>query len=276
MTSDTFDPRTYIHDLQIQGSEDWVIVVEGGEPQRGGRLRVRHQETLTFALQPPSTSSEEESDSDGEDDDEGGDEGQGESSPDLSILHSSDESGPPPDYDGPPRGPPPPQPMDRSRSPRRGHAAETEGPTTDGRDARVLMLARSAPSASFRNGPGECMYAPTLHSIYRLLDMFGHLNGCSWTSTALTSKQATLKAMAGLVPWTSLLLAANGVNTLAAHLYTDGSYDPGGQVSGSGDAGGVGATRAACNTGWLWLANSWGCRHSVEGGPCPQHCMPSK
>ena len=139
MASDVFDPRGYIRDLQIQGSEDWVIVVEGGEPQRGGRLRVRHQETLTFSLQPPGTSSEESESDDEDDDDQDGD-GQEDSSSGLSMLHSSDMSECPPSPSGAPRGPPPPQPMDRSRSPRRGHAP-TMGvnPDPGPKDLRITL-----------------------------------------------------------------------------------------------------------------------------------------
>ena len=231
MASDVFDPRAYIRDLQIQGSENWVIVVEGGEPQRGGRLRVRHQETLTFSLQPPGTSSEE-SDSEGGDDD--GDDGEGpeDSSSGPSIFHSSDMSDCPPSPTGAPRGPPPPQPMDRSRSPRRDHAPD---PATDrGPDASgmPIRLADELPVPVF-DIDQESVRLP--HSLADFQSI-GRVWPPDWMQLDLSGfclKKATISAMADLVPWTTMLVAMHGANALVAHLYTDGSFDTRGATSGA-------------------------------------------
>ena len=231
MASDVFDPRAYIRDFQIQGSEDWVIVVEGGEPQRGGRLRVRHQETLTFTLQPPGTSSDE-SDSDGDDDDGDGSEGPAESSSDLSILHSSDMSDCPPSPTGAPRGPPPPQPMDRSRSPRRGHAPDPATATSPDESGVQIKLADKLPVPVF-DMDQESVRLPHSPSD---LQSIGRVWPPEWMQLDFSGfclKKATISAMAELVPWTSLLVAMHGANALVAHLYTDGSFDAQNATSGA-------------------------------------------
>ena len=232
MTSDTFDPRAYISDLQIQGSEDWVIVVEGGEPQRGGRLRVQHRETLTFSLQPPGTSSEEETDSDGGDDDEDGGDGQEDSSSGLSIFHSSDMSTRSPSPGGAPRGPPPPQPCDRSRSPRRERQDTAAYGLQIEHNGVQLQLADKLPAPVY-DMDQECVHLP--HSCHDV-GCIGRVWPPDWMQLDICSfdlKQATMNAVADLAPWTGLLLAANGINALVAHLYTDGSFDPGKQNSGA-------------------------------------------
>ncbi|CAE7899283.1 unnamed protein product [Symbiodinium sp. KB8] len=223
MTTDTFDPRTYIQDLQIQGSEDWVIVVEGGEPLRGGRLRVRHRETLTFMLQPPGSSSEETSDSEGDESDSDDDDGQEDESSDPSIFRSSGSERPP-SPSGAPRGPPPAQPIDRSRSPRRRQSQDTNPADADEPEpSSQLQLADHVPAPVHYIG-AEIMELP--HNPALVQDTFWTwpTGWMSFNWRSLPLKQATLDGCVQLSHWSDLLFANKLQEPLEAHLYTDGSY----------------------------------------------------
>ena len=228
MTTDTFDPRTYIHDLQqIQGIEDWVIVVEGGEPMRGGRLRVRHRETLTFMLQPPGTSSEETDDSDGDGGDEEDEDGQEDDSSDLSILRSTgSERSPSPS--GAPRGPPPAQPIDRSRSPRRRQdqvsSAQTSASTeAEGPELRSVQLADHVPAPVHYIG-ADLMELPHSPTLVQAAFWTWPTEWMSYDWKGLPLKQATLDGCAQLSHWSDLLCTNRQQESLEAHIYTDGSY----------------------------------------------------
>ena len=128
-----FDPTAFLDDIGFPTVEGWTVIIEGGDPCRPAPcLEVRDGETLRFFLREGSGSSRASS-SDGSDgsDDQGPDHNDDSgSSGGSSLLDSSDLSEPPAPNDGVPRGPPPPQPVDRSRSPRRRQAELTApGPT---------------------------------------------------------------------------------------------------------------------------------------------------
>ncbi|CAE7022108.1 unnamed protein product [Symbiodinium sp. CCMP2456] len=122
--SGIFDPKSYIQDLQIPGTDEWILAIQGGAPHRRDLLRVRHQETLTMWFQESTTTSEASGhdDGDGGEDDDSSDDsgdpipGSSEFSDDTVVLQPGD----------PPRGPPPPLPVDRSRSPRRRSQAQDD------------------------------------------------------------------------------------------------------------------------------------------------------
>ncbi|CAE7247342.1 hypothetical protein AK812_SmicGene11060 [Symbiodinium microadriaticum] len=93
LTTADFDPREYVSGLQLQGIQDWVITVIGGQPQRNGQLVVKNCETLVITLQPPEETSEENESGDEESDDDDSDSGDDSSRVPLAELL------PPPAFD---------------------------------------------------------------------------------------------------------------------------------------------------------------------------------
>ncbi|CAE7879862.1 unnamed protein product [Symbiodinium microadriaticum] len=226
VSTQSFDPRAYIRDLQIPDEDDWVLTVEGGEPLDGGLLRVQHRETLTFWLQPNTSSSE-----DGlHGDDDGGDSSGGSDSDDDdtdSILRSSDVSGPafPINPGDPPRGPPPARPMSRSRSPRRGTDQRSNGT-----NATIALIDHVGPPCydmtqtcvAFPHSPGN---------VLQLLESWP----CDWACPELDMDMfpaVTREALSNLVPWSQLWGNITAEQGPELHIYTDGSWMEKLQVGG--------------------------------------------
>ena len=118
--------------LQVEEPEGWTLTIGGGHPLGDNLLRVRDGEIIEMRFEPSSsmsTSEEEPTDEESESSSHPGDPGD-------STDHTMD-SGSGPEYQGDePRGPPPPRPVNRSRSPRRLHGTaeeETVTVTLDGR-----------------------------------------------------------------------------------------------------------------------------------------------
>ncbi|CAE7947475.1 unnamed protein product, partial [Symbiodinium sp. KB8] len=224
VTTASFDPRAYVSDLQLPDGDTWVLTVEGGEPLEGGLIRVRHRETLTFWLQPQTSSSEE--DDEQEDDSEGPDEGPDSDGSDTdSILRSSSGSEVALNPGEPPRGPPPPRPINRSRSPRRGatHGADGAGTTI------ALMEHIDPPSYDLTRNFVAFPHKP--EDVLRLLEKWpGH-----WSDVQLDLnifQDVTKAAIGDMIPWRQLWNSSTDGQGPDLHIYTDGSWMEKLQVGG--------------------------------------------
>ena len=218
VSTGSFDPRDYVSDLQIPEDEDWVLTVEGGEPINDRLIRVRHRETLTFWLQPRTSSSEEGSQSE-EDEDGPPDDSDSDDDDSDSILRSSDLSGPevivnPGD---PPRGPPPPRPMNRSRSPRRGPT-----PPADGAGTTIALIDHVGPPCY--DMTQNCVDFPHRpERVALLLEAWP----CNWECPEFDMElfpEVTREALKHLVPWTRLWANSDVSHRPDLHIYTDGSW----------------------------------------------------
>ena len=115
----TFRPVEYYQGLHMPDLPDWVLMVEGGEPLEDGEsIAIHSGDTLTFFLR-PRTSSDSADSMDSDSDDQAPSDDDGSSPGPDNLPGSSDFSASPPPDDGTRRGAPPPEPVDRSRSPRR-------------------------------------------------------------------------------------------------------------------------------------------------------------
>ncbi|CAE7677247.1 unnamed protein product [Symbiodinium sp. CCMP2456] len=217
-----FTPSDYIDGLQIQGVQDWTITVIGGVPRGPDQLEVRHQEVLTFTLNPPESSPEDDDMSSGDND---GDSSSSSSATDP-LPHSSDfSSGPPNSPSGGPYGPPPPQPVDRSRSPRR----RLDGAET----TKILALADHCPVPVYDMDKESLRLQPEPTALAEMLRPWPP----SWMQFDVGKflwKPATMMALASVVPWTALITSA-GEGDLGpeVHVYTDGSFSETAGASGA-------------------------------------------
>ena len=227
-TSEIFDPKAYIEDLQIADFDDWVLTVEGGEEARRGKLRIRHREVLIFSLQPPGSSS----DSSDTDEDDSGDMLR---SPNSDILHSSDLDSPPPPGPGEgPRGPPPPRPIDRSRSPRREgdlHDSRLEPPDCADTPRQVRL-------ADYVGPPTFDVTRSHVHLPHDLKEIAVFMQTWQeWTPELelgkISFKQPTIEAISQMVHWSSLSSSlGHGASSPELHVYTDGSWKTKQKVGG--------------------------------------------
>ena len=116
-TGSLFDTQDYLDQLDAPILPGWTVVEGGNRARTTASLNVRDGETLTFYMKETATLTPSEG-TEGEDPPEGGNE-PSDSSFDDPLPDSSDLSGSPAPNDGVRRGPPPPSPVNRSRSPRR-------------------------------------------------------------------------------------------------------------------------------------------------------------
>ena len=240
-----FNPTTYLDGLQSRTPDGWTNVVQGGEPiEPGTMVRVRHGEVITIYMQRTEVVTSAESEGpDSSDSDDDSDDQTGHESDTDSILHSSELSDPP--DDGIIRGPPPPIPMDRSRSPRRRSTTNKcedkeatsailpvcdsdEKPLSSMSEATADGQAEARSELKLANIVGVTKYdltyetVPLPHSNEELRTVFWPWPSqwlcCNTARCKLHS--ATIMQLEQSVHWSQLI----GKEGLTVSVYTDGSY----------------------------------------------------
>ena len=213
------DPGSYLEGIQFPAIDGWEIVVVGGEPIEGNNnLRVRDGEVMVFFMQevePTDGDASMDSPDSGEDPAEDSD--SSDSGHTLDSGAFSDIESAPPD-DGRPRGPPPPQPMDRSRSPRRMAADRVVTITQD--DDRIA-LADCLPPRSFDLTRTELPFPHTAEQLWTMMApwplewMTYNLQEIAVDKAIKEEVTEAAKVAKSMPPW-------NG-EQMQFHLFTDGS-----------------------------------------------------
>ncbi|CAE7257034.1 unnamed protein product [Symbiodinium sp. CCMP2592] len=208
LTGDLFNTVEYLEGIQVPSVPGWTVVIEGGEATDDPEvLRVQDGETLNFFMKAdedltpsPAASHEEDPDEEGSSDDP----------PDP--MDTSDDSVAPPLPDGRPRGPPPPRPVNRSRSPRRHQ---------DDPQHAELSLAAMLPSPTFDLTRTVLQWP---HQSTELNSWF-HPWGPAWLNWNLDGVRlhpTASDAVQSSVHWADLLPEIMQ-GTGEFHIYTDGS-----------------------------------------------------
>ncbi|CAE7241543.1 unnamed protein product [Symbiodinium sp. CCMP2456] len=220
LTVPRFDPREFVEGLQMQGVENWMVAVVGGVPRDRDRLEVRHQETLIFSLLPPDGAPEET-----EIEEEGDDDSTSTSSSSSTMRdplpHSSDFSSGPNSPSGRPNGPPPPQPVNRSRSPRRRsgdlqehYVAENE------RGMATVRLIEHVHPLQFDISKETVLIPGVQENVRTMMRPWSP----EWLQPDLSQcdmKQTTKARLQETVHWVDILGAKD---PFSLHIYTDGSW----------------------------------------------------
>ncbi|CAE7905413.1 rngB [Symbiodinium microadriaticum] len=220
----TLDPGAYLEDIQFPQLPGWEVVVTGGEPiNADSKITVRDGEVITFHLQKL-----EADDSDEEMQSNGGEDEDSDSDPDS----DSDSSGcsfdssrlpgldPPPPNDGRPRGPPPPQPLDRSRSPRR--TAATESTIDD--DGCKLRLADYVPARTFDLTQQTMPFPHNFQQLWAMMAPWPE----TWLKYSLQEIQLhpiAKQAVKEATDWCTIMSQWTE-GSWDFHLFTDGSAKP--------------------------------------------------
>ena len=224
-----FHPGNYIQELQLRAVPGFSVVVQGGRRSgRKGHLHVADGEVLTVVLRPTASlaaegpSSPPASDGSDEDDDEGDSDG----SDRHGNIHSSDLSGTsasPPQPGDPPRGPPPPEPVHRSRSPRR----RDDIPTAV---LAPLRLQDALPPPAFDLDLQQVPLPHTPAAVHYLLAPWAP----DWMSFTLPRllKPATVGVLRHMRHWSDVLFRAATSAPPEVHIYVDGSWHEGLQLGG--------------------------------------------
>ncbi|CAE7475223.1 unnamed protein product [Symbiodinium necroappetens] len=218
------DPTAFLDDIRFPAIEGWTVIVEGGDPCRPPPcLEARDGETLRFALREGAGSSSLESphdsDDSGQDDhSQDGDTDDG-SSDGRDILDSSEFSGSPAPDTGAPRGPPPPQPMDRSRSPRRRQ--DDAGPT----EPTSLSLTHLVQPPMF-DLTDQSVQLPCDEEALRAMSRTWPPDWLQADISQAKLKQPTKEQLKGHVHWSDLLASLRPGELPEAHIYTDGAWNP--------------------------------------------------
>ncbi|CAE7036913.1 unnamed protein product [Symbiodinium sp. CCMP2592] len=238
------DPEATVLFLDLRGLgffpqwvDGWTVIVEGGELTGDPEIRkVAHCEVLNFFLKEEaeltpsphrSSTSPADGDSTDEDHDMDGDES---STPRDALPDSSDLTTPSPDLANR-SGPPPPQPVNRSRSPRRRAAESTgqplrtagagersgqpDGADAEGTDIPRLNLADLVNPPSYDLMAHQVPLPDVTAQIGEILMPWPPL----WAVYDL--KEETARAVNELSPWTALLPQLPEAKDAALHLYTD-------------------------------------------------------
>ncbi|CAE7389529.1 unnamed protein product [Symbiodinium sp. CCMP2592] len=251
-----FRPLDYYDTLGMPDLEGWAVMVQGGDPQDDDTtIVVQPGEVLAFHLAKDEVVRGEgrgEEDDDSSSDSEEDDSSEGEDAlPDSSDLE-------PPDADvigGPPRGPPPPQPVNRprSRTPRRRNDARM----SCGKD---IELAAHLPPPEFDIGMQQ-LQLPTEASC---LDKLRRPWDPGWMKPLPCEpiyKLETVEAIAGMKHWSDLLADEYDLRTAEIHLYSDGSWMEERQL------GGYAVAVVLVCAGTQAIMGAWGER--TQGGTDP-------
>ncbi|CAE7193839.1 ANKRD1 [Symbiodinium sp. CCMP2592] len=257
LEGNAFRPLEYYDTLGMPDLEGWAVMVQGGDPQDDGvTILVKPGEVLVFHLAKEERDDGEagsiddnEDDSSDPDHDESS---EGEDAlPDSSDLEPSGED----PYDGPPRGPPPPQPVNRprSRSPRRRHDESPECRMT-------IQLAPHLPAPAFDLGLLRVQLPEEAQGLERLRRPWDP----TWMSPLPSGpkyKSETVEAIADMRHWSDLL--SNGYDPRKAeiHIYSDGSWTEDSQL------GGYAVAVVLLCAGTRALMGVWG--ESTHGGADP-------
>ncbi|CAE7722823.1 unnamed protein product, partial [Symbiodinium sp. CCMP2456] len=220
---DFLDPGAYAEGLQIPYIEGYSLIIKGGRRHRDGvRIRVLDGEVIEFLLKRSDevtpTSSSFDPDSGDDEEDRNGDEGDDNDHP---MPNSSDFSDPsPPEGDGP-YGPPPPQPVNRSRSPRR-RSGEPQGPHMDGneRGTTAVRLADYVHPPQFDISKENILFPGVQENIRTLMRPWSP----EWLKPDLSQcdmKQTTKERLRETAHWADILGAQD---PFSLHIYTDGSW----------------------------------------------------
>ncbi|CAE6930495.1 unnamed protein product, partial [Symbiodinium sp. CCMP2456] len=219
--SGIFDPKSNIQDLQIPGTEEWTLAIQGGEPHRRDLLRVRHQETLTMWFHESTTTSSSSDEEDGDSSD-----GWGDPEPWSSELSEGDEPVVLQPGD-PPRGPPRPLPVNRSRSPRRrsqapdGEAAKSVEHATTG--ACPIKLRELVDPPCYDMTQNYVGFPHKAEDISKLLAAWP-ISEDPANLDAVTFKAETVEAMKAFIPPAALWRSVPSGGAPDLHIYTDGSW----------------------------------------------------
>ncbi|CAE7730122.1 unnamed protein product [Symbiodinium sp. CCMP2456] len=207
-----FDPVLYYEDLQVPEVNNWTLVIGGGEALGDNQVRVRDGEIIRMHMVPSSsmsTSEEEETESMSD---------TGSPSSDR-AAEDEDSSGSRNNEPGQRlNGPPPPQPVDRSRSPRRDterlqnrEVATIELATADLREVCDL----TASSISF---PHDWLQVRWLYQTWSP-------EWLNWDLSNVQIPRAAREALKDTVHWSDLLTTRAHCDRPEVHIYTDGSAD---------------------------------------------------
>ena len=217
----TLDPGAYLEDIQFPQIPGWEVVVTGGEPiTADSKITVRDGEVITFHLQKlEAEDSDEDMQSNGGDDVDSDSDSDSGSDSSGCTLDSSRLPGldPPPPNDGRPRGPPPPQPMDRSRSPRRT-AIEEPNSTCNG---CKLRLADHVPARTFDLTQQTMPFPHTFSQLWALMTPWP----LTWLQYSLKEIQLhpiAKQAVQEATDWCTIMSQWTD-GPWDFHLFTDGS-----------------------------------------------------
>ena len=234
LPGELFDYQDYLDDLQLPVIPGWTVVIEGGEAtSRRTVLRVKDGDTLVFYLKESSElmATEEEQTSPADSDDEDNDT---DSADDVNQMPNSSDfsSATPPGPGDPPRGPPPPSPVNRSRSPRRRVDIDT---TLEAEPSGIkqIELFSLLPSAGF-DIQKERLALPHIGQEFHALFEPWPLQWMCLEIGELDLHSSTIRALRALPHWSSFLESAPPKAQFTAHLYTDGSYFSDLAISGLG------------------------------------------
>ena len=218
-----FDPTAFLDDIRFPAIEGWTVIVEGGDPCRPPPcLEARDGETLRFFLREGAGSSsleDPDSDDSGPDDPSRDDDNDSDSSDARDMFDSSEFSGSPVPDTGAPRGPPPPQPVDRSRSPRRrqGDAGSTEQPS--------ISLAHLVQPPTF-DLTDQSVELPCDEEALRAMSRPWPPDWLQADISKAKLKGPTKEQLKGHVHWSDLLANLRPGELPEAHIYTDGAWNP--------------------------------------------------
>ncbi|CAE7241226.1 Pol [Symbiodinium sp. CCMP2592] len=231
-----FNSSEYLESIPAPSIEGWTMIVEGGElTAQRDLLRVQPGETLNFFLKETADLTPSPADEDSDGDDEDGSE-DSDSSYNDNLPNSSDISASPPS-DGRPRGPPPPQPVNRSRSPSRrsaeaprGHGCAGPMPPAPGEDvghgqkgAKIVSLADAVPPPHFDLTVNHLQLPHTPQQLATMMrPWLPTWLQFSWQGLKL--QKNTQNALRELVHWSDLISRV-GQEDSEVYLYTDGSAD---------------------------------------------------
>ncbi|CAE7349989.1 unnamed protein product, partial [Symbiodinium sp. CCMP2456] len=225
-----FNPADYVQGLQLPRLRGWTLIVEGGEPiEDTGKISVRSGEVLTLYLR--RTAGDEDS---MEVDDESSDSSSGDSgddsdpdSYDLDAEETDGEPLPPRTGNSPRRGPPPPQPVNRSRSPRRRDG--TNHPTAP-QEKRTLALDDHLGTPEY-DLTRMSLRMPHAGDAVRPIVTPWSLDWLWYDLGKIELHPAAKEAVEQAGSWKDLLLQWTG-EPIDFHLYTDGSAKDSGNASG--------------------------------------------
>ena len=211
------DPAAYLEGIQFPTVANWEVVVVGGDPIEGSNnLRVRDGEVVVFYLQSieaqedddasmASNGTDHETDSESDSDDSG---------PSLDSGSFSGHDNLPP-ADGRPRGPPPPEPTDRSRSPRRN------GPHEPSDGCHKVALADHLPPRTFDMTTSSLPLPHTLDQLWALLRPWPS-DWMRYSFDGVNVSKELCAAITAATDWPQLSPPGDS-HQWDFHLYTDGS-----------------------------------------------------
>ncbi|CAE7419468.1 unnamed protein product [Symbiodinium sp. CCMP2592] len=222
-----FNSTDYLADLPVPVVDGWTVVVEGGaRTEHAELLRVANGEMLNIFLQETDQLTASQADEQSEGPGSGPDDDEGDSSDPFDALpHSSDLSTPSPPRGPPPYGPPRPEPVNRSRSPRRRCASDTAVTS-----ATSLCLQGLLPPPVVELDVHQVQLPHGAADVNHMFRPWAP----DWIYTVLptTVPAETEMALSQLRHWSDLLCGPTSAEPPAIHIYVDGSWHEQRKVGG--------------------------------------------